>query len=156
MPLFDPEHEGSLAYLAAARLIYTPTKPQNAPEVVAAAPEEQSAASAPAEAVFEGNEFTVWKKYAKNASPSEKTLVSTRHPFPKHHPLQQVVGECEVAIERTIAPVHQEVLKAAAYVITVPPTRRTAPAMESTRFVTGRCILFPSPKNSRARRVPRR
>jgi hypothetical protein len=59
MPLFDPEHEGSLAYLAAARLIYTPTKPQNAPEVVAAAPEEQSAASAPAEAVFEGNEFTV-------------------------------------------------------------------------------------------------
>src|SRR5512134_82158 len=59
MPLFDPAHEGSLAYLAVAQLLYSPTKPQSAPAEVAAAPAEQPAAPAETQAVFEDNEFTV-------------------------------------------------------------------------------------------------
>jgi chromosome partitioning protein len=59
LPLFDPTHEGSLAYLAVAQLLYSPTtKPQSAPEVVAA-PAAYTDASAPTDTPFDGNEFTV-------------------------------------------------------------------------------------------------
>lgn len=56
LPLFDPGHEGSQAYLAVARLLYVPRTPASAPEP-AHVPAEHTAATAPE--VLEGNEFTV-------------------------------------------------------------------------------------------------
>jgi len=62
LPLFDPQHEGSLAYLAVARLIYpVPPRPRD-PQPAAEAPSDQpqgDVVPAATEAVLEGNETTI-------------------------------------------------------------------------------------------------
>lgn len=62
LPLFDPEHEGSLAYLTVARLIYPVPERSRDPEPAGEAPSDQPQADSapdPAEATLENNKTAV-------------------------------------------------------------------------------------------------